>query len=176
MKQDNLGLLICGFSGIGKTTLGKKYDNIAEIGQSLFRNIYLDEKAYTMDREYRKNLKTGILPNPDWPMNYVNKINELRMDHDIVLVFTDIELMDTFRKLNIPFLIALPTKDRKEEFLMNFQNRGQDADFCADARRHWERRIDRLLAMPEEKIILKEGQYLEDRLIELGYLCSKTNN
>ncbi|MBS7020569.1 MAG: hypothetical protein KH135_01680 [Firmicutes bacterium] len=169
MEENRLGMIICGFSGIGKTTLGKKYQNVAEIGQSLFRNIYLDKSAYTMDREHRKNIRDGVLPNPEWPMNYVNKINELRKTHDIVCVFTDPELMETFQKLEVPFVIALPDKSRKEEFINHFRERGQDEIFCKEAREAWDRRIDRLLAMNEDKIILKEGEYLEDALLRLWY-------
>lgn len=97
-NHTNLGIIICGFSGIGKTTLGKKYENVAEIGQSLYRNIYEGIDASKIDREQRKNITTGIKKNPNWPDNYINKINELRQNHDLVLVFTDFELMNTFRE------------------------------------------------------------------------------
>lgn len=168
-SKKKLGIIICGFSGIGKTTLGKKYCNVAEIGQSLFRNIYLDKSAYTMDREHRKNIKKDVLPNPEWPMNYIHKINELREIHDFVCVFTDPELMETFRQLGIPFQIALPEKSRKEEFLQNFKNRGNDSMFCEKASKAWDKRLDMFYKMKETNIILKNGEYLEDALIRLGY-------
>ncbi len=34
-NKTDQGIIICGFSGIGKTTPGKKYENVAEIGQFL---------------------------------------------------------------------------------------------------------------------------------------------
>ena len=161
-NHTNLGIIICGFSGIGKTTLGKKYENVAEIGQSLYRNIYEGIDASKIDRELRKNIKTGIKKNPEWPDNYINKINELRKSYDLVLVFTDFELMEEFRKRHIPFILALPDKSRKQEFLNNFKNRGQDDDFCQKASQMWDKKLTELNNMKEDKIILKERTFLED--------------
>ncbi len=169
-KKQQLGQIICGFSGVGKTTLGKKYQNVAEIGQSLYRFIFTDPNAYTMDRELRKNIKEGKIPNPEWPMNYINKIQELRQEYDLVLVFTDPTLMEYFEKLKIPFWIALPDKSRKEEFLNNFRKRGQDENFIIRADREWDRRIEQFMKRKEKKILLKKGEYLEDALIEQGFI------
>ena len=167
-KDSSLGIVICGYSGIGKTTLGKKYTNIAEIGQSLYRNIYEGIDAASIDREARKNIKTGVKRNPEWPGNYVRKINELRKSHDLVLVFTDFELLDAFRRFKIPFLIAIPTKDRKYEFIDNFKKRGQNDDFCKKASENWDEKLDALVKMNEPKIILKKGEFLEDYLKKIS--------
>lgn len=175
-NQTNLGLIICGFSGIGKTTLGKKYENVAEIGQSLYRNIYEEIDASKIDREKRKNIKTGIKRNPKWPDNYINKINELRQNHDLVLVFTDFELMDAFREKSIPFIIAMPDKSRKDEFLYNFKLRGQDDAFCQKASEMWDKKLSELNNMPEEKIILTNGLFLEDYFKAKSKILTKKSN
>lgn len=173
MPKKSLGIIICGYSGMGKTTLGKKYENIAEIGQSCYRHIFLDKTAYELDREARKNIRTKKIPNPDWPKNYIDKINELRETHDFVLVFTDPDLMAAFRTQQIPFIIALPDRVRKTEFISNFRTRGQDETFCKIAAEKWDPMLELLSACPEEKIILRDHEYLEDALIRLGYLVRK---
>lgn len=176
IKKDKLGIIICGFSGIGKTTLGQKYENIAEIGQSLYRNIYEGIDASKISRELRKNIRVGIKKNPKWPMNYINKINELRETHDLMLVFTDFELMDKFRELNIPFIIAIPDINRKEEFINNFKKRGQDEKFCQKAASKWDEKIKELKQMKETRIILKNHEYLEDYLKDKQNLQNLKNS
>ena len=68
------------------------------------------------------------------------------------------------------FWIALPDKSRKEEFLNNFRKRGQDENFIIRADREWDRRIEQFMKRKEKKILLKKGEYLEDALIEQGFI------
>ena len=74
------GIVIAGFSGIGKTTLAKKYKNVIDLDSAEF--VYNDSNMLHIPFEKRKGEKRN--PNINWPNNYINAIKEAIHQYDLV--------------------------------------------------------------------------------------------
>lgn len=62
-------LIIRGYPGVGKTYVGKKYNNIVDLESSDYKWIY-DDRVKNMEKELRKSTTYKKL-NPKWPSNYI---------------------------------------------------------------------------------------------------------
>ena len=79
--QKKTNLIIAGFSGIGKTYLGNKYQNVIDLDAASY--AYTDIELENLNMEERKGLKRS--PNKDFPNNYIKAIEEAKKQYDIIL-------------------------------------------------------------------------------------------
>lgn len=155
------GKLIAGFGGIGKTTLGKKYDNVLDLESSNFKYI-IDEELKELNVEERKGLKTRT-PNKDFPINYYNAIIENLEKYDIVLISMHNEIVEMLRENKIDYTVVYPKEDMLDEIMQRFINRGNTEDFLSGVKDAYYR----LYPDKNDKVIwLDSGEYLEDILKE----------
>ena len=80
MKQ---GIIIAGFTALGKTTLAQKYDNIIDLESSLYQWKY--KNKMTLEEIETNKGKKERIPNDKFPENYIKAILEARKKYDIVL-------------------------------------------------------------------------------------------
>lgn len=164
-------MIISGFAGIGKTYLGNKYSNIVDLESSDFKWIYPKELK-NIDKEKRK----GILErhfNPDWPENYIEAILSAEKEYDIVLISQSIDVLAELRLRRIPFVVAIPELGLKEEYKKRCIDRGNNEIFVGFVDSYYEYLINKLMGRNDPKLILGAGEYLEDALINQGYLEEK---
>ena len=76
-------IVISGFSGIGKTTLAKKYKNVIDLDAAEF--VYDDSNIIHIPFEQRKGEKRN--PNKNWPNNYIRAIKDAIQRYDLILVW-----------------------------------------------------------------------------------------
>ena len=104
----NNGIVIAGFSGIGKTELEKKYKNVIDLDAAEY--IYDDTEIMHIPFEQRKGMNRK--KNPNFPKNYIDAIKDAKIKYDLVLVWDRQDIITEYIKNNIDFILCYP--DEKE--------------------------------------------------------------
>lgn len=111
-------MIICGFAGIGKSTL-----------------------AFDSDFNYLNNLHIIDLEstpfNNNWDV-YTDVAKHFSDNGYIVLVSCHKELRETFKNKNISYHIVLPHKRLKEEYLKRYKERGNTQEFIDNMDEKWD--------------------------------------
>lgn len=149
--------IISVFPGIGKTTLVQINKNYIDLESSDYKWIDIDK---TLPIEERKGTAKTI--NPDFPNNYIKKINELTGMGFNVLISSHKEVREALQAQGIEYTIVLPSLDMKEEMISRYLSRGNQESFVNLLKTNYEKFVGDLSIDPNEKIILKSGQYLSD--------------
>jgi len=139
-------MIISGFPGVGKSTLGRNPD---------FKN--------TVDFDSSNN-KTD-----NFPSDYVDRAILKSVAGETVLVSSHKAVRDALLKRQHPFTLIYPAMDRKEEFLENYRARGNTPEFLTLLDEHWEAWIREIEAIPGTDhlgvvtlVKLEAGQWAED--------------
>ena len=148
---------IWAFPGIGKTTLVQINKNYIDLESSDYKWIDIDK---TLPIEERKGTAKTI--NPDFPENYIKKIIELTDMRFNVLISSHKEVREALQAQGIEYTIVLPSLDMKEEMISRYLSRGNQESFVNLLKTNYEKFVGDLSIDPNEKIILKSGQYLSD--------------
>lgn len=159
--------VICAFTGLGKSTVGKKYNNICDLRVSKFMYDYSNIKE--KDYEKMKGEKTR-LPNKDWPNNYLSAIRAAINNYDIVLVPANEEIKELLPKNNINFLLILPSYDSRDKLINIMHKRGNNdnlIDVVIKRFDNWSRNQD---DYNYPIVVLEKDKYLEDYLLQEGYI------
>lgn len=149
--------IISAFPGIGKTTLVQINKNYIDLESSDYKWIDIDK---TLPIEERKGTAKTI--NPDFPNNYIKKINELTGMGFNVLISSHKEVREALQAQGIEYTIILPSLDMKEEMISRYLSRGNQESFVNLLKTNYEKFVGDLSIDTNEKIILKSGQYLSD--------------
>jgi hypothetical protein len=121
------GNIICGFAGIGKSTLADEYLGFVDLESTPFEK--------------------------DW-YRYVKVATHMANNGYIVLLSCHKELRKELRSQNIDYLLALPPEDKKEEYIQRYKNRKNTDDFIELLSDNW---YSFLSVMPNEKVIIVEN-------------------
>lgn len=149
--------IISAFPGIGKTTLVQINKNYIDLESSDYKWIDIDK---TLPIEERKGTAKTI--NPDFPNNYIKKINELTGMGFNVLISSHKEVREALQAQGIKYTIILPSLDMKDEMISRYLSRGNQESFVNLLKTNYEKFVGDLSIDTNEKIILKSGQYLSD--------------
>lgn len=149
--------IISAFPGIGKTTLVQTNKNYVDLESSDYKWIDIDK---TLSIEERKGTAKTI--NPYFPENYIKKIIELTDMGFNVLISSHKEVREALQAQGIKYTIILPSLDMKEEMISRYLSRGNQESFVNLLKTNYEKFVGDLSIDPNEKIILKSGQYLSD--------------
>ena len=149
--------IISAFPGIGKTTLVQTNKNYIDLESSDYKWIDIDK---TLPIEERKGTAKTI--NPDFPNNYIKKINELTGMGFNVLISSHKEVREALQAQGIEYTIILPSLDMKEEMISRYLSRGNQESFVNLLKTNYEKFVGDLSIDPNEKVVLKSGQYLSD--------------
>ena len=149
--------IISAFPGIGKTTLVQINKNYIDLESSDYKWIDIDK---TLPIEERKGTAKTI--NPDFPNNYIKKINELTGMGFNVLISSHKEVREALQAQGIEYTIILPSLDMKEEMINRYLSRGNQESFVNLLKTNYEKFVEDLSMDTNKKIVLKSGQYLSD--------------
>lgn len=139
--------VICGFSGIGKSTL------------SSLGGEYVDFESSLFDRER-------------FPVNYIDSLCIL-MNTDIQIGRGDrtylLSCHDSVRrelkKRNIPYIIVMPDEDMRNEYVKRWFKRGSSIEFISKMYNDWHNMIKSCIDDGSPVIFLGEREYLADLFI-----------
>lgn len=104
--------------------------------------------------------------NKKWPLNYIEEIQKVQLEYDIVLVSQHRELLEKLNELKINYITVFPKKDCMKEYVQRYINRGNTQEYINKKRDGFYKQIDYLSNNSGKKWILEKGEYLEDRLIK----------
>ena len=102
-----MALIISAFPGCGKTTATLRYGKdhkILDLDSSMF-----DKKCF--------------------PKNYVGEIEKIQRDWDIIFTSTHEQVRRLLGEHNIPYILYIPSIERKEEFLELYETRNSNKEF-----------------------------------------------
>lgn len=164
------GIIIAGFSGIGKTTLSHKYTNIIDLDSAEF--VYDDSDILHVPFEKRKG--ENRKPNPYWPQNYINAIKKAILEYDIVLVWDRQDIINEYLNNNFEFILCYPSKEDLTNYIQRFKNRGNSEKYIKMKLSQYDEKMIFFETLNVPKIILSNNKTLEDYLKENNFkLISK---
>lgn len=155
------------FSGLGKTTVGNKYENVCDLQSSQYRFDYSNIKL--CEYEKMKSLKSRKV-NADWPHNYINALLEAMKKYDIILVPSNEDIRKILIENKIDFLFVLPSYDSRDILLKRYKERGNSQELIKEVMEYFDNWSREQEAYDYPIIILDKEKYLEDLLLELGFL------
>ena len=157
-----MGIFIYASTATGKSTCGKKYKNVIDMESTVYK--YLNEKG---NDETRKSNPDRI-PNPSWPQNYFQALEEIKNKYDYILISDDI--CDEFlHKNNYEYWQVYPQIDLKQEYLQRCKQRGNNDEFIYWYDKQWDAWYNQCKndKFASRHIELSSGQHLEDVLPNL---------
>ena len=163
------GIIIAGFTALGKTTLAKKYDNIIDLESSLYQWKQKNEMNFK-EIEESKGKKERIL-NEKFPQNYINAILKARDKYYLILTSMHWEILEYFNKNNIDYYLAYPKLDAGDILKKRCMDRGNTEEWAQGIK-------DKVtLWYPQIKeynikniIYIDKDEYLEDALIKMNLI------
>jgi len=115
-------IIISGFPGIGKSYITKN-DKEFKISDS-------DSSGFSW-------IEKGVR-HPDFPQNYIDHIQAIKNDYDIIFVSSHKTVRDALMRNNIYFYLVYPDISLKQEYLKRFKERGNEDSFIEVLNNNWE--------------------------------------
>lgn len=159
-------IIIAGFSGIGKTTLAKKYKNVIDLDASEYvydETDLLDINIEKRKGEYRK-------PNLNWPSNYIEAIKKSLNKYDIVLVWDREDIIEEYIKNEFNFIVCYSSKNDLDNYVKRYKNRGNTDKYIKMKLSQYDKRIKLYDELRLKRIILNNNETLENWLLKNNYL------
>jgi hypothetical protein len=147
--------IICGFSGVGKTSAEQKHNNVFDFESSTFSHDW-------------KPLMGVVSPNKrnDFPKNYIDALIEhMRQHHNCVyLLSCHKEVRDELKARDFEYIIVMPTIHQRNEYMKRWLRRGSSAEFIRSMYDRWDEMIRSCEEDPAPKIYLFGNEYIKDVL------------
>ena len=165
-------IIISAWICAGKTYLTKNYENVTELPSGDYKYILTEEQKAVVNKESLKSTKREI--NPAWPQNYYDAIlEEAKSGRYEIILIAPCMPFEEMRNYGIDFILAYPDPACKEEYKRRARSRGANEEFVKRVDTMIESDYAEFLAQPNDKIIIRQGEYLEDALIRVGILQAK---
>lgn len=160
------GIVIAGFAGIGKTALAKKYSNVIDLESSKYKYDYQNVESDKYEQlKGNKNRK----PNKNYPQNYIDAILDAVTKYDVVLVWQHPEIIEEYKKHGIEYILCYPSRKAFKNYPSNFESRGNEPQFIESLTNVYENRVEEYENLSQPKIVLDENEFIEDRLLKMGF-------
>lgn len=143
--------IICGFSGVGKSTAEQKHKNVIDFESSI----------YSHDWTSRMGMK-----NNDFPRNYIDALIEHMEQHHnyVYLLSCHEEVRKELKDRDFEYIIVMPTYWQRNEYMKRWLRRGSSDAFIRSMYDRWYEMITSCEKDTSPKIYLAENQYIDDVL------------
>lgn len=148
----NGNYVICGFSGVGKSTADAKSKHIFDFESSGF--------SHKWDAEHFSE------KNEEFPVNYIDAIEEHMKGHSgaVYLLSCHEEVRRELRDRDIDYIIVMPTEPQKNEYIKRWLRRGSSIDFIMSMSERWREMIQSCRMDGAPVIFLNEDEHISDVL------------
>lgn len=146
-------MVVCGFPGIGKSSVANNRVNLVDAESSAYSWIWDAEKPEEAPKR-----------NPRFPENYIEAIQEERSvyQHDFVFVSCHKEVREALIYAGIPYIVVAPSLELKNEYMIRYLQRGSSTEFIEKLYEKWDEYLKEIAKEDAPVIWLKSGQYLSD--------------
>lgn len=112
------------------------------------------------------------ISNPEWPNNYLKAIIEKINMYDLILVPSSIDVRQLLKDNNIEFLFVLPDADdeTRKMLLQRYKQRENNDALIKEVMNNFDTWSRNQEDYDYPIIILDKNKYLEDLLLDLGFL------
>ena len=168
-----MGKIIAAFAGVGKSYVGKKYENVLDLESTYYK--WLEDGVAHLTEEERKGNKNRVL-NPSWPQNYIEEILKQKENYDIVLIqlsharLKNEKIFEYFDENNIEYYVARPNLTGWKYIEQRLRDRGNTEEFVGQVRDNFNIFIEEFSKDKYNQIIIEDGEFLEKALIDGGFL------
>lgn len=136
--------IVCGFPGIGKTTVVQNNDKV----------IDLDSFAYSRIQTF--------------PLNYIKAIIDAdNAGYEYILISTHGSVRKLLQTLGMKYTNVYPEVDLSEEYIKRYRERGSSESFINYLEENWDDFIFELQYDESDYIELEPDQFLSDVLKEI---------
>ena len=144
--------VICGFSGVGKSTAEQRHKNVFDFESSAYSH------RWDVGHEGEKNKK--------FPCNYVDALCEHMESHHnaVYLISCHQEVRDELRSRGIKYIIVMPDFTHRNEYIKRWLRRGSSPDFITSMNNRWLEMHHSCEKDSAPKIYLGETEYINDVL------------
>lgn len=155
------------FAVLGKTTVSKKYPNVCDLQSSIYRCDYsnIDKKDYE-----KMKCNSSRTVNKAWPNNYLEALKKAINEYDLVLVPSNPDIRELLLENNINFIFVLPSSDSREVLLDRYKKRGNNKELIEEVTNYFDTWSRKQKDYDYKIKIIEKDKYLEDLLLDLGYL------
>ena len=148
------GTIICGYPGVGKSTVATNRTDIVDAESSAFSHPF---DPVTMKQEVSN----------DFPRNYIDHIIRLASElggYSYVLVSCHKEVREELDARSIPYVVVIPHIGCKDEYMKRYLKRGDSAEFIARMYANWDEWHEEIEENAPAVIHLLAGEMLADIL------------
>lgn len=139
-----MAIIICGFSGIGKSSMAQAYNDFIDLESSGYKT-------------------------KDFPKNYIDEVEKIIQEDDdeisYILLSCHAEVRAELQKRGIKYILVTPYRESKNEYLKRWLKRGDNIDFISKMDENWNDMIISCHKDNSPHIYLQENEYLSDILI-----------
>lgn len=150
--MDNV-YVICGFSGVGKSTAEQKSKNVVDFESSAYSHFF-DDNHLMCEK------------NPNFPRNYIDALCESidKGRENVYLISCHEEVRKELTNRGINYIIVMPSADQKNDYLKRWLTRGSSVEFIAMMDERWEEMHRSCESDNSPKIYLDSYEYISDVL------------
>ena len=152
-------IIVCGFPGVGKSSAAQRCRDVADIESTEFH--------WPTDWEnINEPEKMRVEENPNWVSDYVNHIADMasQYGYSYCLVSCHDKVREEMDVRGIPYIVVVPNKDLKDEYLARYLKRGDSFSFINQINTNWDDWLDEIDKCGMPVIHLKAGQHISDIL------------
>lgn len=166
-------MIIAAYAGSGKTTFAQKHSDIcAEITSMSYARILSGTNARDGKEIEREKAAEYHVNNPLYPYNMIEDVLELEKTHKYIVIPSDNLVVNILqKKYGRSVILCYPDENLEEEYRKRYINRGNTEDFCQIFADNMKIRLKKLMDNKDAyHIVLKQGEYLEDKFEELEHI------
>ena len=149
------GLIISGFPGIGKTTAERVCRESIDCESTPFHYAFDPNSQFGVEKE-----------NSNWVTEYVDFIENSAKDgkYNFIFISSHLKVREELDMRMIPYIVVVPRKELKDEYLTRYVKRGDCAEFIIEVSESWNEWLDEIEKNAPAIVHLEAGQVLSDIL------------